>query len=344
MIEMNKIYQHMGDDLSRRLYGLRILYNETQDDIWLRKIVKTTPEGKEFLSKLYDAEYNERIIFGTGAWGKELAEKLKIEWNYFVDNYKKQDICCHIPVLSFAELCQEHRKAVIIIATRLNHKEILQQLLDSGFRKDQIINMGKMIDEMSRRQYFDLDIMPHSEHEVFVDCGCFDGATSHNFVQWCNERYDSIYAFEPDSENYIKCQNYLSKQLIDKVNLQQVGLWENQAELRFSAVSTGSSCITDNGEVKVNVDALDKLLDDVPVTFIKMDIEGAELAALKGGYNLIKKFQPNLAISIYHKTEDVWTIPNLLLEIVPTYRFFVRHYSVLSSETVLYAIPQVNIV
>ena len=337
MKEMNKIYQHMGDSLSKELYGYRVFYNATQDDMWLKKIINTTSEGREFLTRLYENKDSEKIIFGTGAWGKELADTLQIKWDYFADNHKQQEVCCNIPVLSFESLCREHRNAVIVIATRLYYKEIFQQLLGEGFPEGQIINLGKMIDDMSRRQYFDLEVFPHSEHEIFVDCGCFDGTTSLNFIKWCHEKYDSIIAFEPDPDNYIKCKENFQKHSVDRVHLYQTGLWEKQTELMFEAVSTGSSQISNSGLERIKVDSLDNLLGNVPGTFIKMDLEGAEYQALLGGRGYLMKYHPNLAISLYHKAEDIWTIPKLLLELYPKYTFYIRHYSVLASETVLYA-------
>ena len=71
-----------------------------------------------------------------------------------------------------------------------------------------------------------------------------------------------------------------------------------------------------------------------------MDIEGAELEALQGGAKLIKKNHPKLAICVYHKPEDIYTIPQLLLEYNPNYTFYLRHYSLWRSETVLYAIDK----
>jgi hypothetical protein len=71
-----------------------------------------------------------------------------------------------------------------------------------------------------------------------------------------------------------------------------------------------------------------------------MDIEGAELNALKGAERIIKEQKPKLAICIYHKPEDVWEIPNLLLDFVPDYKFYIRHCTYSSFlDTVLYALP-----
>ena len=69
-----------------------------------------------------------------------------------------------------------------------------------------------------------------------------------------------------------------------------------------------------------------------------MDIEGAEREAIIGARNIIKSQKPKMAVSIYHKKEDIWELPKLLIEINPEYKFYLRHYSFRDAETVLYAI------
>lgn len=83
---------------------------------------------------------------------------------------------------------------------------------------------------------------------------------------------------------------------------------------------------------------MDDVVDE-KVTFIKMDIEGAEYEALLGAKETIQKNKPKLAISIYHKPEDIISIPKLIKSMVPNYRLYIRHYSNADNETVLYAIP-----
>ena len=69
-----------------------------------------------------------------------------------------------------------------------------------------------------------------------------------------------------------------------------------------------------------------------------MDIEGAELEALKGAEETIKRYRPKLAICVYHKPEDIVEIPKYILNINPDYKLYLRHYSDNAGETVLYAI------
>ena len=73
------------------------------------------------------------------------------------------------------------------------------------------------------------------------------------------------------------------------------------------------------------------------VYFIKMDIEGAEDAALFGATKTIMGFRPKLAISAYHKRYDMILLPRRLLDILPEYRFYLEHYTIHSEETVQYA-------
>lgn len=77
----------------------------------------------------------------------------------------------------------------------------------------------------------------------------------------------------------------------------------------------------ENDFVEIETIALDGYIED-KVTFIKMDIEGAEFAALKGAERIICNQKPKLAISVYHRREDIWEIPKLLLEYNPDYKFF----------------------
>jgi hypothetical protein len=69
-----------------------------------------------------------------------------------------------------------------------------------------------------------------------------------------------------------------------------------------------------------------------------MDIEGAELSALRGAENIIKTHRPKCAICVYHKFDDMWEIPDFLWSIVPDYKLYLRHYHSTCAETVLFAI------
>ena len=71
-----------------------------------------------------------------------------------------------------------------------------------------------------------------------------------------------------------------------------------------------------------------------------MDIEGAELSAIKGAASSIRKFQPKLAISLYHKPTDIFEIPLYIAKEFPFYDMFIDHYTIHAEETVLYCISK----
>lgn len=96
--------------------------------------------------------------------------------------------------------------------------------------------------------------------------------------------------------------------------------------------------VTEKGTHKIPADTIDHLLKNEKVSFIKMDIEGAEMEALKGAAEVIKANKPGLAISIYHKPNDFYEIPLYIMALVPEYRLYVRHHSCFFADTVLYAV------
>lgn len=69
-----------------------------------------------------------------------------------------------------------------------------------------------------------------------------------------------------------------------------------------------------------------------------MDIEGAELEALYGAKRIISEQRPKLAISIYHRPEDIVELSHLIMKYNDSYKFYLRHHSIVSWDTVLYAI------
>jgi hypothetical protein len=118
-----------------------------------------------------------------------------------------------------------------------------------------------------------------------------------------------------------------------------LGAWNKNETLSFVSVGEGSKIIDESGETEtISAVRVDDVLGSEKVTYIKMDIEGAEINALIGAKNIICRDKPKLAISVYHKRSDIWEIPMLLLKYNPEYKFFLRVYSFTGNDTVLYAI------
>lgn len=293
--DIKKIYNALADDESRYIFENRLLFSLTGNEEYTEKVIKTTPEGQEFYQKL-EKTNAKKVIFGAGFWGRELAKQYrKYGFDCFVDNkaaypWEERE---GLSVISFDKYLEEYKEATVFLGSRLYYQELYEQLIEHGIAQERIVNVGKMIDDMSLRQYFDLPCMPHTENEVFVDAGGFDGRTSELFIQWCGERYRKIYILEPEKKNIALCKNRLSSHAAGCEIIPR-GLWDKECMLDFTEKANGASHITENkAEESANitsvlVNTLDQLIND-DVSFIKMDIEGAEYKAIMGGGATYKK-------------------------------------------------------
>lgn len=190
-------------------------------------------------------------------------------------------------------------------------------------------------------QYFVRELIHISPDEVFIDGGAYTGDTIQQFMDTARRqkvKYKRIIAFEPDGKNYKMLSNYYGKK--KNVTLIKKGLSIKEDTLYFKAAGA-AACIVDNekdASYKVPVVNIDSVKACREATWIKMDIEGAEMDALRGAEDTIKRNHPKLTICIYHSDEDMIRIIEYIHELVPEYKLYVRHHSRSSVETVLYAI------
>ena len=161
-------------------------------------------------------------------------------------------------------------------------------------------------------QYFAPDIIKLHDKEVFVDAGSLNLSTSKRFMDKSKKNQVAkfkIHAFEPDAISYQRCLDNKENMVDIDLELYNMVLWSEDTILNFDNKGNGSSRVTQQQTAcSVKAVALDNCVSD-EVTFIKMDIEGVELEALKGSKETIKKYKPKLAICVYHKKEDLVDIP-----------------------------------
>jgi len=184
--------------------------------------------------------------------------------------------------------------------------------------------------------YFN-SLLPLGSNEVYVDCGAYDGDTILKFYNAVGGKYKRIIAFECDEANSQRLLDTISTHGIGDIQVFRKGIWSHEGRLKFQAAGTSISTIQDSGNRSIEVDTLDHLIGDEDVTFMKMDIEGAEIPALIGAQQLIQKNRPKLAICVYHKPQDLIEIPQFIKKLVPEYKLWLRHHQFISWETVLYA-------
>jgi FkbM family methyltransferase len=174
------------------------------------------------------------------------------------------------------------------------------------------------------------------EAEVFVDGGGYDGQTSLQFAAW-NKAYRRIYYYEPVPAMMEVSRRNLAG--LRDVSFLQKGLFSRNDRLRFDTGAGPASNITATGQSEIDVVCLDDEVHE-PITFLKLDIEGAEFEALQGTVNHIRSASPTLAVCIYHDQRDFWRIPLRVLEVNDRYDLYVRHYSESIRETVMFFVPK----
>lgn len=123
---------------------------------------------------------------------------------------------------------------------------------------------------------------------------------------------------------------------VDHIDIREIAAWNKEEKLYFTEELTGSR-VEEEGRIVVNGGDIDSIAKEDRVTYIKMDIEGSELKALEGAKKTIQRNRPKLAVCLYHKFEDIVELPAYILELVPEYKFYIRHYCSDVCETVLYA-------
>lgn len=194
-----------------------------------------------------------------------------------------------------------------------------------------------------RRQYFldeeEVRIQP-SNGDTVIDAGACWRDSAIVFGKAVGPD-GTVYSFDPVAD-HLDLIRFNAKQNPDcKIAVLAFGLSDHDVDcppIQLGEYSPGFN----SKNYQVPLRKLDTLAADGTISkvdFIKMDIEGAELAALRGAVGAIRKFRPQLAISIYHKPDDLFEIPSFIRTEFPFYKMYLGHYTIHSEETVLYCSP-----
>ena len=185
---------------------------------------------------------------------------------------------------------------------------------------------GKLFDFRfaSEPQYFLEGFYP-SAGDIAIDGGAYDGATAISFAK-CGAK---VFAFEMDATNYKNCAARLNGSEFD-ITLENFGLSDKESVENYASGGVGSHRDS-HGNLKAKFIDLDTYVEkkNLPrVDYIKLDIEGAELDMLHGAAKTISRFKPKMAVSAYHKGEDLWTLATYIKSLRPDYEFEFRHYRI----------------
>jgi len=250
--------------------------------------------------------------------------------------------------------CKKHRKEIAylksILADDLS-REILEAAIrcrkmrnysylkpyyDTNNTKEFLLNSGDIV-HYDVSQYFPKDIIKLSPNEFFIDGGGFVGDTALNFIEQSSGVFSKIHIFEPIQHNCEQIRKNIAG-LSDKVTLHSVGLSSCCEETYFE--DAGCASHVGKGNDLVQLVALDNYFSEQErsaITYIKLDVEGAEMSALEGMRATIMQYSPKLAICIYHKPADLWELPLYIHKLNPNYHLYIRQHQPVC-ETVLYAV------
>ena len=189
-------------------------------------------------------------------------------------------------------------------------------------------------------QYFPPEVLAalaaRGEGCVFIDGGAYDGDTITQAAAALP--LGRACAFEPDLANFTRLAAHVAG-LGVPVTAFPCGLSAASEWLAFDADQGEGSAINPDGPTRIQCVRLDDCLINERVDYIKLDVEGHELAALAGMAGTIARHRPVLSIAAYNRWDDLWRIPAFLSELGDGYRLLYRTHEHNTFESVFYALP-----
>ena len=156
-----------------------------------------------------------------------------------------------------------------------------------------------------------------------ADFGAYNGDTAREMLALAPLEF--ILAAEPDRRNYRKLSEWAAGVTNCRVVCHRAAIFDAVGEAAFDASGNRNAGLCTgraDSENTVVTATADALLADESVDYIKYDVEGAEAAALRGSAETIKRCHPRLKVACYHRSEDLFTLPLLLRDLAPAYRFY----------------------
>ena len=226
-------------------------------------------------------------VAGDGLFTREFVAQHDDEFEYIYNN-----------------LADEESKRVYLDVIRYKVSGKIGYLLDTFAEKDEIYS----------------NILRLGDNENIIDLGAYDGDTVQEFIMATGNKYRHITALEPDPKNYKKLVRNVGE--LPNISCINMGVWDKKDTLIFSAQAGRNSRLSGTGNT-VEVTDIDSL--NIPATFIKMDVEGSELKALKGAENTIVTHSPKLYVCAYHRNEDLFVLPKTIWSFCKDYKIYFRH-------------------
>lgn len=237
----------------------------------------------------------------------------------------------HLPLFKEAELVSkswlcDHEKEL---------QEVYNKLADDFSRRvfADTLNYklsGKisyLFDCETQRQDDLQSIFSFSDKENYLDLGAYNGDTVLEFLHLTENKWHKIIAVEPDRRNCRKLRALGEERAFgaDFV-VHEAGVWSEKTVLSFSDSGGRQSTFIDASKAEVNVNTIDNFATGTDISYIKMDVEGAEIQALAGGSHTIITNKPKLFLAAYHYDADLFRLPLTIWSLVPEYKIYLRKH------------------
>ena len=171
----------------------------------------------------------------------------------------------------------------------------------------------------SKDEVFD-QLIPMELDERYLDLGAYRGDTVAEFLSACGGKYSSITALEPDPRTFKKLEAYTST--LANTQALPYGV-SDRNEIAYMKTGRGRGT-NRGGNTPIQMVSIDEL--NTAFSYIKMDVEGSEAAALRGGAYTLASYKPKLNVACYHRSEDLFQLPLLIHELQPDYKIYIRRH------------------
>ena len=236
-------------------------------------------------------------------------------------------LCADVPVygdhIFNRRFCHEHlselRQAYHLLGDELSrqtYRNVIQFKLTG--------ELQYLTESFSPKDEAFIHLMKLNHHESYLDLGAYRGDTIDELLHYTDGDYQHITALEPDKKTFLKLKEHTAG--LAKRQLFNMGIWDQDTDLKFNASQGRGSSIASSGSESLPVTTIDTLYRKRKVSYIKMDVEGAEEKAITGGKAVIVRDKPKMNIALYHRSEDIFSIPLLLHSLVPDYSFYIRQH------------------
>jgi len=171
------------------------------------------------------------------------------------------------------------------------------------------------------------EILNFDRYSTFIDAGAYNGDTARKFISDCKNA-STVYAIEPDRKNFKKLSAYAESEIAAKVIPLHFGTWNEESTAEFAVGGNRNSAIGTQNLKKTETVPLNTI-DSLGVSdadYIKYDVEGAEKEALFGSVHTIQTSAPDLLVSLYHRSEDLFVLPLLIHKLFPDYALYLRRF------------------